>query len=565
MSSIARVPGMSATPSPLTLDRTLVPGAVVRAGTVGPYRSLAGAPGEPHVIRTELADRSSDLSLQDRRPLLAFAHATDLQLADVQSPGRFEFCNRHVDDPRFDLLVPMHRPQEALTARAAQAMVRTLNSLRHGPVGGAEVSLVLTTGDAIDNAQWNELRMFLALFEGGLVRPGSGGPRYEGVQSLDWGDDSYWRPDGDGTTVSDWYQRRHGFPHLPGLLERALMEFHADGLHLPWLACFGNHEVLVQGMGKMTEPLQRQLVGSSKSGGPLTGVDVATLHELFIESPERLLVGSQHPVTADPDRRAVSREEFVDAHFSPLSRPLGHGFTAVNRRSGTAYYVHDVGAVRFICLDTTSAEGAADGCLDEDQARWLRDRLDEVHSHRFTAEGTRVPTGGTDRLVVLFSHHGMDTMTNTRPATRMSPPGLAGRRRVGGPELRDLLHRYGNVVAWLNGHTHRNRVTPRPDPAARNGGFWEISSSALMDWPCQARLVELLDNRDGTLSVVCTMVDHDGAVRPEPDTPWTGRWLAGMHRELACNEPWRGFTSTARGDFGDRNVDLRLPAPFPLT
>ena len=79
------------------------------------------------------------------------------------------------------------------------------------------------------------------------------------------------------------------------------------------------------------------------------------------------------------------------------------------------------------------------------------------------------------------------------------------------------------------------------------------------------KLVELLDNRDGTLSVVCTMVDHDGAVRPEPDMPWTGRWLAGMHRELAGNEPWRGFTSTARGDLGDRNVDLRLPAPFPLT
>ncbi|MEJ7743806.1 MAG: hypothetical protein WKF73_15460 [Nocardioidaceae bacterium] len=85
-----------------------------------------------------------------------------------------------------------------------------------------------------------------------------------------------------------------------------------------------------------------------------------------------------------------------------------------------------------------------------------------------------------------------------------------------------------------------------------------------MDWPCQTRLVELLDNGDGTLSLVCTMVDHDGVVRPEPDMPWTGQWLAGLHRELAGNEPWRGFGSAARGGLADRNVDLRLPAPFPL-
>ncbi len=77
-----------------------------------------------------------------------------------------------------------------LTARAAHAMVRTLNSLPHAPRSGAEVALVITTGDAIDNAQWNELRMFLALLDGGVVRPGSGGSHYEGVQSLRWGHDS---------------------------------------------------------------------------------------------------------------------------------------------------------------------------------------------------------------------------------------------------------------------------------------------------------------------------------------------------------------------------------------
>lgn len=550
---------MSAAPPLLTLDRTLVPGAVLRNGTVSPYRAIAGAPGEPHDIRTELAAESDCRRSRNPSPLLVFAHATDLQLVDVQSPARFEFCNRHVDDPRFHRLVPMHRPQETLAARAAQAMVHTLNSVRYGPRSGAEVALVVTTGDAIDNAQWNELQMFLALFDGGLVRPGSGGPRYEGVQSLEWGDDSFWRPDGDARETPDWYQLRHGFPFLPGLLERALSDFHCSGLRLPWLACFGNHDALVQGLGRLTEPLQRHLVGTSKPRGSLAELDLEALEELFIESPESFLSGQQHRVTADPDRRAVGRREFVDAHFSPRSRPLGHGFTDENRRSGTAYYVHDVGEVRLICLDTTCAAGASDGSLDEDQARWLRERLAEVHSRQLTADGNTLATGQTDRLVVVFSHHGPDTMTNTRIAT-----GTEGSRSMGGAELQELLHGFGNVVAWVNGHTHRNAVTPRADPQGQTGGFWEITSSALMDWPCQTRLVELLDNRDGTLSLVCTMVDHDGTVRPEPEGPWNGRTLAGLHRELAGNEPWRGFGSVARGDRGDRNVDLLLPAPYSL-
>jgi hypothetical protein len=254
----------------------------------------------------------------------------------------------------------------------------------------------------------------------------------------------------------------------------------------------------------------------------------------------------------------VGRGEFIDAHFGAGSRPFGHGFTGENRRSSTAYYVHDVGNVRLICLDTTGAFGGSDGCLDEDQARWLEQRLAEVHSSRLTEDGTRVATGQADRLVVIFSHHGLDTMTNTRG--RAGPGDF---RLVGRLELRELLHRFGNVVAWVNGHTHRNLVVPRHDPKGWTGGFWEITSSALMDWPCQARLVELLDNGNGTLSLACTMVDHDGVVRPHPDRPRTGEWLAGLHRELAGNEPWRGFSSVASGERADRNVELLLAAPFP--
>jgi metallophosphoesterase (TIGR03767 family) len=548
----------------LTVQRRLVRGDVLRHGTLRSYRALAVAGGEPHTRRDDLvatpADATEPRIPPGRRPLLAFAHATDLQLVDVQSPGRFEFCNRDVDDPRFDRLVPMHRPQEALIARATQAMVGTLNAIRDAPVTGVPVELVLTTGDAVDNAQWNEMRMFLGLFDGGRVHPNSGGSRYEGVQSLAWDDDSYWKPDGELAGGPDAYRLRYGFPHLPGLLEDALSEFAATGLRLPWLACFGNHEVLAAGAALLTEAIREQFIGAGKATGPLADLDPGPILEDFIAAPEAFLQGHLHPVTADPARRAVTRSEFVAGHFAAGSRPDGHGFTEANRRDGTAYYVHDIGPVRLICLDTTCRAGASDGCLDSDQFDWLRAQLETSQSAYLAPDGSIVTTGESDRLVVLFSHHGIDTLTNTRTPHH----GPQGVRLVPAPELLELLHRFDNVVAWVNGHQHRNRVVPRADPANRSNGFWEVTTSSLMDWPCQTRVIELADNGDGTLSVLCTMVDHDGVVQPDPHAERTGGWLAGLHRELAGNEPWRGFGSGREGDPADRNVDLRLPAPFDL-
>ncbi len=96
---------------------------------------------------------------------------------------------------------------------------------------------------------------------------------------------------------------------------------------------------------------------------------------------------------------------------------------------------------------------------------------------------------------------------------------------------------------WLNGHIHANRITPR-------GSFWEVTTSSLVDWPCQARLVEIFKTRGGLLAIACTMLDHDGAS------------LAGLHRELAGNVPLNGFDSWRPGTPADRDVTLLLRAPF---
>jgi metallophosphoesterase (TIGR03767 family) len=537
---------------PLTTQRRLGRGPVIRSGSSSAYRAIAVGAGEPHLVRGELA-AGAEPARGPGRPLCCLVHITDLQLADVQSPTRFEFLNARFADPRYAEILPVQRPQEALTAHAVEATIRTLRAVR-GPAAGLPLRLAVTTGDAIDNAQWNELQAFLALFDGGLVSPDSGGPRYEGVQSLDWPGDAFWRPDGAGPDGPDLFRREHGFPHHPGLLRRALREFTAAGLGMPWLSCFGNHETLNQGVGTQTPGLAAALTGDRKPTGLPDDFDHDRAAELFTERPEAFMTGPYRTVTADPSRRPISRREFIEAHLRAGSRPPGHGFGERNRLDGTAYYAYDTPAVRFIALDTNCLAGGAAGCLDRDQARWLEARLAEVHSAHRGPGGDEVRTGNDDRLVILFSHHGTGTLDNARGGRA----GPGGEPPLGAADLLALLRRYPNVVLWLNGHTHTNAVRPHRGAAGR-GGFWEVTTCAVVDWPCQTRVVELLD-RGGCLSIVTTMVDHDTG--PAPSSAETADDLAALHRELAANVPWD--VSALAGTPSDRNVDLRLIPPFPL-
>jgi metallophosphoesterase (TIGR03767 family) len=536
---------VSAAPS-LTVHRRLDAGPVLRTGSLAPYRSVAEVAGEPHALRTELVGSEVDKRIETPGgAIVCIGHITDLHMTDVESPARFEFMNSEYADPRFRELLPMHRAHEALNAHAIDAMVRTINHVGGGTFSGRPIDLVAMTGDGVDNAQGNELKAVVDLLEGGPVQPSSGGPEYEGVQSPSWPGDMFWKPDG-AAQREDRYRTELGFPHMPGLLERALQPFRAAGLRVPWLGCHGNHEAACQGVGLVTPALAAAMVRTRKPFRLPDGLDFEAVVETFVNRPEAFMAGPYMDVTADRTRRPFHVSEFVDAHLRPGVQHHAHGFTERNRDDGTAYYVHDTPAVRFITLDTACPAGGAEGCITEAQMHWLERRLEEVHSSFTSRDGTRVLKGHQDRLVIILSHHGLDTLTNPR-AHAESP----GSGHINRDELLDTLLRFGNVVLWLNGHIHANRVRARPDPRGQ-GGFWEVTTSSLADWPCQGRIVELTDAGGGLLAVTCTMVDHQGSE------------LANIHRELAGNAPAAGFTSGREGTSLDRNVVLLRRAPFGL-
>jgi metallophosphoesterase (TIGR03767 family) len=469
-------------------------------------------------------------AIEPSGPIMAIAHITDLHVTDVESPARFEFVNSEWEDARFRELLTMQRPQEVLNVHAIDAMVQTLNAIESCPLTGSAIALVAMTGDSIDNTQRNELDNFLALFDGGLVRPDSGAPGYEGVQAAGWPGDICWKPD--GPDAGDVFQRDLGFPRNPGLLERAMQPFEATGLKRRWLGCYGNHEEVCQGVGVVTPGLVRAMAGARKPIALPEGLERETALETFVKRPEYFMTGPFLEVTPDASRRPITRLEFVEAH-----RKSGrHGFTDRNRSDGTAYYVHDTRSVRFITLDTVCGAGGADGSIDPPQLHWLERRLEEAHSSFRSRDGSTVRTQHDDRLVVVLSHHGYDMLANPRAPKSND-------------QLLELLLRFRNVVLWLNGHIHANRITARRGPVDGHG-FWEVTTSSMVDWPCQARLVELFEAGDGLLGIACTMVDHEGTE------------LAALHRELAGNVPFNGFDSWRPGTLEDRNPILLLRRPF---
>jgi hypothetical protein len=121
----------------------------------------------------------------------------------------------------------------------------------------------------------------------------------------------------------------------------------------------------------------------------------------------------------------------------------------------------------------------------------------------------------------------------------------------------ERLLQHDEVVAWVNGHTHRNQVLAHTRPGG--GGLWEINTAAHIDWPMQARLIELADNNDGTLSIFTTVIDHAGPASYAGDTS-NSLGLAGLARELGANDP-QDRTDSRRGQLSDRNLELLIAKP----
>ncbi|NJP46566.1 TIGR03767 family metallophosphoesterase [Actinacidiphila epipremni] len=524
---------------------------VATASGTGPYLRLQSGPGWPLVVRTELAKAGA--GRDDRRTALAsFVQFTDLHLADTESPVRFEYLAQYIDSA--------HRPHEALTVRGAASLVDRVNSLPGGPFTGAPFSLVMATGDNTDNHELVELDWYLTVMSGGALTPNTGDTsRYEGVQNS--GSASYWNPE---SSFQDNYKAA-GFPQVPGFLSAAGRPFTATGLHTPWYTTVGNHDDSIEGTLPDLGLLNSLYTGGSK----IEGVDSATaakLADAIQHDPASAVLllaqlltsgGPVRHITPDARRAPFTPKQFAAAHLSSAVTgpgPYGHGFTQAAADSGKLYYTFPVAeGVLGISLDTTNRAGWADGSIGTAQLKWLESVLQSYSTHWYDTNGNVVRRGSQDQYVLVFSHHTSTTMGNTLP----DPYNLFEARHTGA-ELVSLLQRYPNVLGWVNGHTHANQITPHAHAVAERS-FWEINTASHVDFPQHARVIEVADNGDGTLSLFTTLIESAAPYATDfGDTSEQG--LAALYRELSLNDPY----ATPAAKFGaaaDHNTELLLARP----
>jgi metallophosphoesterase (TIGR03767 family) len=586
-------------------DTTLRHRIAPAAGTG--YQPLESVKGEAYVVRRGGSAKARKARAHHRRSLVMFAQLTDPQIADEMSPARVDFA-----DPAGGEIKSSWRPQEALGLQVFDSIVRAVNANRRSPVKQGngkrgKLAFALTTGDLADNQQLNETRWFRTVLDGGRVDPFSGKPitsclnaspaqiaainadvaarNYTGVADYDdyasAPDDrkaGFWDPDVAPPGNAGPYA---AFPRYPGLLERAQAPFQAVGLKVPWYISRGNHDGLIQGNAPASTDLFRGIAVGCLKVFPSAAFDPSiyagkSADELFAAFNDpafiQTLLASGRPVAADADRRIISTVE-----YRRLMTGKGkHGFAltpkkqlSASKGNATYYAFTPKRGLRFISLDTVAEGGGQNGNLDNSQYKWLKGELASARKKH--------------QLVIAFGHHTMETMDNARsdeqagkcqPADepgcdrdpRKSTPihrGLKGKKTVAA-----LLEGTPNVIAYVAGHTHANRI--RFFRGRHGHGFWQINTASHIDWPEQARLVELMDNHDGTLSLFGTLIDSAApAAAPAPGaaSALTPTQLASLARTLAFNDPQdSGLEGSAGGGSKagtrkDRNVELLVRDP----
>src|SRR4051812_22256222 len=571
------------------------------------FKSLSAGPGEGYLLRTGALGKANSNRAAKRRSLLFFAQFSDVHIRDTQSPARVDFV-----DPAGPPLDSAWRPNEMLSTQVFDQLVTNVNAnrtsgVRQGNGKHAKLGFAITTGDNTDNQQFNEARWFAGVLKGGALDPFSGKPitptgtcndqpadviarlnadvaarHYTGIQ--DYGDypgapndryDGFYDPNQAPPDPSSPFV---AFPRYPGLMDRSQQPFSTPGLKVPYYISRGNHDGEIQGNIAATFGLARALIAGCQKIFPsdkfdpqsVAGLNEEQLIEKFKDSAfqQQLLAGLK-PAPPDPDRRFVSAATYRSA-FTGAAKKGGYAYVSSKEakasKGAASYYAWSPKkGFRFIALDTVAEGGGQHGNLDNSQYKWLQGELKAAAKRK--------------QLIVLFGHHPLDNLSNTstdenagKCASSADEPGCDRDPRKSTPlhlglkgkaNVRDLLLKYKNVIAYVNGHKHSNRIKSYTTKS-RKSGFWEINTASHTDWPQQARLIDIEDNKDGTLSLFSALVDSAAPIQPPASgsnaSLFTVPQLASISRILAANDPQNNPLARS-GTRADRNVELVIRDP----
>ena len=191
-----------------------------------------------------------------------------------------------------------------------------------------------------------------------------------------------------------------------------------------------------------------------------------------------------------------------------------------------------------------------------------------------------VPDEATGECTGTQHSHGDTPEHDTNPGCDPDPrnsqplhlgdPDQAGAAGSNANTFTQLMADHPNVIAYVAGHTHEHQLLPCGTPRTSGQSnrrfcgdqlWWEINTSAVADWPHQDRLIEVMDNRDGTLSIFGTVLDHASpATAPgcRERLELHRSQLATIGRTFGFNDPQSGPPHGEGDPQLDHNVEMLL-------
>ncbi|MCA9772514.1 MAG: hypothetical protein KC466_08895, partial [Myxococcales bacterium] len=194
-------------------------------------------------------------------------------------------------------------------------------------------------------------------------------------------------------------------------------------------------------------------------------------------------------------------------------------------------------------LNTSEYPVIAEGGITKIQWDWL-----DCELARATAE---------HRLIVVLNHHRSDNLDQIVDTEAPGSPKLCDTPATCSAMMVERLHQYPNVILHLVGHGHENLVIAR-DGATPEAGYWEVETSAIIDWPEQTRILEIVTYPNGVGELWSTMLDHAPLSR-SADVNTLSELARALGADDAVRQPSGALGGEGTPD--DRNRVLRFAIP----
>ncbi len=422
------------------------------------------------------------------KQLLRFFAITDIHITDKESPSQAIYMQ-----PLLGMETSTYSPTMLYSTQVLDAAIQTVNALHKQE----RIDFGISLGDTCNSTQYNELRWYIDVIDGKVITPSSGA--HAGADNID-----YQKP------------------------------FKAAGLNaeIPWYQTIGNHDHFWLGSIPLDTGELGDLRGSYTSSEVLAmGNTLVNASKIYDTTPPLYYMGvidgstttgaiikagkvgdpgftTPPKVVPDPDRRSLTKAEWVGEFFKTSSSPVGHGFNLVppGREKGFACYSFVPKAtvpIKVIVLDNTQREDDdstkihGHGFLDQSRWKWLKAELAAGDANgQLMIIACHIPIGVQPKDTFMEWFDNSDNPSSIQNAVDLS--GLLAE-----------LHSHPNLLMWIAGHRHVNVVKAfaSDDATKPERGFWQVETSSFRDFPQQLRTFDIKLNSDYSVSIVTTNVD----------------------------------------------------------